>query len=94
MKYVRLLAKCECGSLVQPHSLWLTDNKGLCVTGMCFACGEVVSTLYSLSELYKSCPFPDVKKLNQAIGEAVDKIANQTNGDQNFLRQCGIGGEL
>lgn len=94
MKYVRLLAKCDCGSLVQPHSLWLTDNKSLCVTGMCIACGEVANTFYSLRELYKICPFPDVKKLDQVIAEAVDKIVNQTNDDEKFLRDCGIGGDV
>jgi hypothetical protein len=37
---------------------------------------------------------PDLKKLSEAITEAVDKITNQKDTDSIFLRECGIGGEI
>lgn len=94
MEYKRLLFQCECGGYVVPHSLWLTDEKALCVTGMCVACGEVVNTLFTLTQLYKACPFPDVKKLSQMVDEAIEKITSSDDEDADFLHQCGIGGDV
>lgn len=73
----RFIVRCECGSPVQPHSLWLTDTKSLCISGLCVACEKLCNIVVELAELFKNCPLPDLKQLDASIGQAIEKITEQ-----------------
>lgn len=74
----RIIPRCECGGLVQPHSLWLTDTKSLVITGMCVACEKRINIQLELKDLFKQCPLPDISA--KKIGDMVDKEIARITG--------------
>jgi len=86
----RLLCVCNCGGYGHPHALWITDQKQLLVTAICVKCEERFNALFPLTDLFKGCPLPDVKELNEALGREIEQITTSkplilTTDDKKFL---------
>jgi hypothetical protein len=94
MNCIRMFSKCECGAFVQPHSLWLTDKHCLLMSGLCVSCEKHYNVVFSLTDMYKNCPKPDIKQLEKAIEEKIDAIVNQVDFDVQFLHDLHIEGDV
>ena len=79
MNMKRLLCICNCGGFGQPFSIWMTDQKALCVTAHCISCESQFSVLFPLADLFKDCPLPDLKALDAAIGAEIAEIAESAD---------------
>lgn len=99
MNLARLLCTCECGSYSQPVSFWLTDQKQLLISAVCVSCERQFNILFPLTELYTTCPKPDIKQLDQVIGRKIEEITDPslppkpvllTEQDERFLRALKI----
>ena len=92
----RLVMKCECGAMAQPHSFWITDTKAVLVTCLCINCEKVLHVLFHLSDLWKACPKPDPTALLNAVDQQIHAICEGNlikpydGKDLEFLKGMGI----
>lgn len=60
-------------------SLWLTEDKCLLIAARCVSCEKECDILVPLADLFKACPVPDLKSLNEKI---CTEIARITDGEE------------
>ena len=84
MELPRLNCQCQCGQVVQPHLLLLTQFRQLLVIGYCLACNEQVQTTFRLLDLVHHCPTVEVspKQLNEAILQAIEEATTKDRYDE------------
>ena len=75
MNCLRLRCVCECGGYGHPHALWVTEQKQLRVAAICIDCGKNLNVFFPLTDLFKACPPPDFERLDEAIGQEIERIA-------------------
>jgi hypothetical protein len=93
MNCLRLRCVCECGGYGHPHSFWITDQKQLLDVAVCVNCEEKLNVIFPLTDLFKSCPSPDIKLLNQAIGQEIEQITEAVDPllyDEEFAKAIGM----
>lgn len=93
MNLFRLVCRCHtCDGFAQPHSFWLTDQKGLLVVSICVSCEAKTNCLFALDDLFKTCPEPDLKALGPALEinpETPTKPIKLTTADKRWLHELG-----
>lgn len=57
-------------------SIYLTADHSLMLTGLCAKCGQQVSVLISLTELYKNCPTDTEQKIVEAVDREIRQICD------------------
>jgi hypothetical protein len=93
MNCLRLRCVCECGGYGHPHALWVTEQKQLRVAAICIDCGKNLNVFFPLTDLFKACPPPDFERLDEAIGQEIERIAEVVDPiqfDEEFARAIGI----
>lgn len=55
-------------------SLWISDTKALCVCYVCMNCEDKFTVLFPLTDLFKACPAPDLKALDETMGKEIAQI--------------------
>lgn len=98
MNCLRLKCVCECGGYGHPNALWITEQKQLRVVAICIDCGEKINVFFPLTDLFKACPSPDIRQLDEAVGQEIERIADSatskpvdiTTEDEEMLKSFGI----